>query len=255
MDLLARYKKKLSSSFFRIYNIKGLSEENILIYHLGYEEQIKKWPCRPVDVIFKYLRDKNGNVADIGCGNGRLSELVDEHNNKDIKDVDIKEKEIKYKNKDIECSSKNKNIKSESKDKNKDIKKKDIDNINENLLNIFNYDLFPLNSSIKKADNSSIPVQNNFFNYTVYSLSMMKQKLNSIMKESNRILKMNGEMIIAELTSRICNDFFKDLKFYGFRKKEVLLENEFFLIVVFEKVSDDVDEKDIFLRDGSYKRR
>lgn len=47
-------------------------------YHAGYQEQMQRWPHRPVEVIIEWLkaRSKDLIVADFGCGDGRLAKCV-----------------------------------------------------------------------------------------------------------------------------------------------------------------------------------
>lgn len=47
-------------------------------YHAGYQEQMHRWPCQPVDAIVDWLRARSAAlvVADFGCGDGRLAKSV-----------------------------------------------------------------------------------------------------------------------------------------------------------------------------------
>lgn len=49
-------------------------------YHEGYSAQLAQWPVLPLDIVYTEIRERlvRGRVADLGCGNGELSErLVD----------------------------------------------------------------------------------------------------------------------------------------------------------------------------------
>ncbi|XP_056696324.1 ribosomal RNA-processing protein 8 isoform X1 [Spinacia oleracea] len=48
------------------------------VYHVGYQEQMSHWPELPVNVIIKWLKDREPSyiVADFGCGDARLSKNV-----------------------------------------------------------------------------------------------------------------------------------------------------------------------------------
>eukprot|EP00250_Pteridium_aquilinum_P009763 c18914_g1_i1 orf=2-892(-) len=47
-------------------------------YHVGYQEQMSRWPSQPLDAIINWLKKKSASlvVADFGCGNGKLAKSV-----------------------------------------------------------------------------------------------------------------------------------------------------------------------------------
>lgn len=52
--------------------------EAFLLYHRGFQSQVKKWPLQPVDRIARDLRQRPASlvVADFGCGDCRLASSV-----------------------------------------------------------------------------------------------------------------------------------------------------------------------------------
>ncbi|XP_003781089.1 ribosomal RNA-processing protein 8 [Otolemur garnettii] len=52
--------------------------EAFLLYHRGFQSQVKKWPVQPVDRIAKDLRQRPATlvVADFGCGDCRLASSI-----------------------------------------------------------------------------------------------------------------------------------------------------------------------------------
>ncbi|XP_069327218.1 ribosomal RNA-processing protein 8 isoform X1 [Eulemur rufifrons] len=52
--------------------------EAFLLYHRGFQSQVKKWPLQPVDRIAKDLRQRPTSlvVADFGCGDCRLASSI-----------------------------------------------------------------------------------------------------------------------------------------------------------------------------------
>ncbi|KAM4845157.1 ribosomal RNA-processing protein 8 isoform 2-T2 [Thomomys bottae] len=52
--------------------------EAFLLYHRGFQSQVKKWPLHPVDRIAKDLRQRPASlvVADFGCGDCRLASSI-----------------------------------------------------------------------------------------------------------------------------------------------------------------------------------
>nr|XP_042137332.1 ribosomal RNA-processing protein 8 isoform X1 [Peromyscus maniculatus bairdii] len=89
--LRARMTQRLDGARFRYLNEQLYSgpssaaqrlfqedPEAFLLYHRGFQKQVKKWPLHPVDRIAKDLRQKPASlvVADFGCGDCRLASSV-----------------------------------------------------------------------------------------------------------------------------------------------------------------------------------
>lgn len=89
--LRARMTQRLDGARFRYLNEQLYSgpssaaqrlfqedPEAFLLYHRGFQKQMKKWPLHPVDRIAKDLRQKPASlvVADFGCGDCRLASSV-----------------------------------------------------------------------------------------------------------------------------------------------------------------------------------
>lgn len=89
--LQVRMQKKLDSGNFRMLNesmytttgneSRQLMQENphlFNVYHMGYSEQVKRWPSNPLDDIIKFLatQDPSLRIADLGCGEARLAKNV-----------------------------------------------------------------------------------------------------------------------------------------------------------------------------------
>ena len=47
-------------------------------YHQGYSDQVKKWPLNPLDLIVKAIMKRSDSpvVADFGCGEAKLAEML-----------------------------------------------------------------------------------------------------------------------------------------------------------------------------------
>ncbi|KAM6157524.1 ribosomal RNA-processing protein 8 [Rhynchocyon petersi] len=86
--LRARMAQRLDGARFRYLNEQLYSgpssaaqhlfqedPEAFLLYHRGFQNQVKKWPLQPVDRIIKDLRQRPASlvVADFGCGDCRLA--------------------------------------------------------------------------------------------------------------------------------------------------------------------------------------
>lgn len=89
--LRARMAQRLDGARFRYLNEQLYSgpssaaqrlfqedPEAFLLYHRGFQSQVKKWPLQPVDRIARDLRQRPASlvVADFGCGDCRLASSV-----------------------------------------------------------------------------------------------------------------------------------------------------------------------------------
>uniref|UniRef100_A0A2K6V2K5 Ribosomal RNA-processing protein 8 n=1 Tax=Saimiri boliviensis boliviensis TaxID=39432 RepID=A0A2K6V2K5_SAIBB len=89
--LRARMAQRLDGARFRYLNEQLYSRpssaaqrlfqedpEAFLLYHRGFQSQVKKWPLQPVDRIAKDLRQRPASlvVADFGCGDCRLASSI-----------------------------------------------------------------------------------------------------------------------------------------------------------------------------------
>ncbi|OVA20602.1 Methyltransferase-related [Macleaya cordata] len=88
---LDKMRARLSGGHFRMINEKlytcsGKEALNYFkedpslfnMYHTGYQEQMAHWPEQPVNIIIKWLNNRNPSltVADFGCGDARLAKNV-----------------------------------------------------------------------------------------------------------------------------------------------------------------------------------
>ncbi|XP_055279461.1 ribosomal RNA-processing protein 8 [Moschus berezovskii] len=89
--LRARMAQRLDGARFRYLNEQLYSgpssagqrlfqedPEAFLLYHRGFQNQVKKWPLQPVDCIARDLRQRPASlvVADFGCGDCRLASSI-----------------------------------------------------------------------------------------------------------------------------------------------------------------------------------
>ncbi|ADM12401.1 putative methyltransferase [Encephalitozoon intestinalis ATCC 50506] len=80
MSLEEKLMKRLEGGMFRIlndkmYHGKGLKKRDLKLYHELYDQQVKRWPVNPLDVIIEKIKKKGNGmaIADIGCGDARIS--------------------------------------------------------------------------------------------------------------------------------------------------------------------------------------
>ncbi|XP_074073575.1 ribosomal RNA-processing protein 8 [Macrotis lagotis] len=89
--LRAKMKQRLEGARFRflneqLYSVTSSAASHIFqedpeafeLYHRGFQNQIKRWPLKPVDQIVKDLKQRPASliVADFGCGDCRLASSV-----------------------------------------------------------------------------------------------------------------------------------------------------------------------------------
>ncbi|EGR30553.1 ribosomal RNA processing protein, putative [Ichthyophthirius multifiliis] len=69
------------------------NQEDFLLYHKGFQSQIKKWSEKPIDIIINEISNnqiyKNAVIADLGCGDGLLYENFQNENKKKIYSFDL----------------------------------------------------------------------------------------------------------------------------------------------------------------------
>lgn len=236
-DLYSRYKSRLQQATFRILNEKfdiEMNEEMLQDYYAGYEMQMKKWPHVPVNIIVDYIKSKKLNSQN----GGKRIKKVKSDESYDFSSSETSEprkEDVNLKIADVGCGTAN---------------------LSEKIMNVSNFDLHPVNSKITKASSEEIPVSAETFDLVVFSLSLMKKKINKIMKEANRITKTGGHLIIAELTTRIePKEFIKLLNTYGFELNKIVFESSYFFVIDFKKIENVGEMKDIFLKIPVYKKR
>ena len=105
---------------------------------------------------------------------------------------------------------------------------------------IYSYDLVSMNKYVTVADMKNLPLKNKFCDIGIFCLSLMNKNFIPFVVESNRILKLNGKLLVAEITSRIVdmNKFLKIFEKYGFeiiKRKNIY---DFFEMITFKKIKD-----------------
>ncbi|GFV89024.1 ribosomal RNA-processing protein 8 [Trichonephila clavipes] len=89
INLKTKVREKLAAAKFRFLNQKLYSEtgkeayeyfkennEEFQDYHLGYRQQVSKWPMNPVNEIISDLQKlENVVIADLGCGDAKIAQV------------------------------------------------------------------------------------------------------------------------------------------------------------------------------------
>jgi ribosomal RNA-processing protein 8 len=105
---------------------------------------------------------------------------------------------------------------------------------------IYSYDLVSMNKYVTVADMKNLPLKNKFCDIGIFCLSLMNKNFIPFVVESNRILKINGKLLVAEITSRIIdmNKFLGIFEKYGFeviKRKNIY---NYFEMITFKKIKD-----------------
>uniref|UniRef100_A0A8D9EKA6 Ribosomal RNA-processing protein 8 n=1 Tax=Cacopsylla melanoneura TaxID=428564 RepID=A0A8D9EKA6_9HEMI len=105
---------------------------------------------------------------------------------------------------------------------------------------VHSLDLVAINERVTPCDMTHTPLKTGSVDVVVFCLSLMGIDLAACIKEANRVLKLGGEMKIAEVESRFTDvkDFIKDIQKYGFEKKVFNEDYSIFYFMDFKKVSN-----------------
>ncbi|WAQ86521.1 hypothetical protein PtA15_7A247 [Puccinia triticina] len=212
----------------------GEQNPNFEIYHLGFRSQTKHWPQNPVHLIAHDLQHdphllKNHApvlVADLGCGEAPLAKLL--------------------------CPS------SSSASSNSSKKKANASSLTrQNQFKVFSYDLVADPEGwITVAECSTLVplpgslddrIGNGMMDVGVCCLSLMSTNWVGMIFEARRILKQDGELRIAEVTSRFVDvDLFVTfIKSLGFSNLSQDQSNTHFILFKFKKAALANSEKDL----------
>ena len=214
----------MESSFFRFLNeqLYSTSSKNIELstsqmeaYHKGFSAQCKLWDKDPLFIIYKWInslfKGKSVKIVDIGAGEGILSSTL--HHYKCL--LNSVENAKKVKHFPIKPTFKAK---------------------------VNAYDLYPVNKFVETANAAKIPLPDDCCHCAVFCLSLMGTDYSDFLKESNRLVKINGFIIIAEVQSRLVDCKPKFVKAccvaFGWKLLKQVDESHF-CVFLFQKVKAD----------------
>lgn len=108
------------------------------------------------------------------------------------------------------------------------------------LQKVYSIDLVSEVEGVIKADMANVPIDSSSINVVVYCLSLMGTNLKDFLIEANRILKINGLIKLAEVSSRFekLNVFIDFVQKCGFELVSKDLNNELFYFMTFKKTHD-----------------
>lgn len=124
----------------------------------------------------------------------------------------------------------------------------------DNSFTVHSFDLFKTNKHVTVANCIKIPLKNEVVDIGVFSLALMGKDYVKMLKEANRVLCLNGKLIIAEIKSRfVVTDqdievekkmhhgidlFKKVMKTLGFKCITTDESNKMFILLQFVKISN-----------------
>jgi ribosomal RNA-processing protein 8 len=105
------------------------------------------------------------------------------------------------------------------------------------------FDLVSTHEDVIAANMDRLPMEDESVDCVVYSLSLMARNLGTILMEAKRVLKVNGSMLIVEVTSRFEGRekrFIGKLEKLGFKKQSMttLKPNAYFTFFHFSKLDN-----------------
>lgn len=128
--------------------------------------------------------------------------------------------------------------------------------------NVHSFDLVSLHSHIISANMTSLPLQSSSIDLAIFSLSLMNVDHSKALQEAFRILKPQGKLWIAEVSSRLgdhsISSFCKMLKLQGFEIQKIIDDNRVFftlLLVKNEKIKVKKSSNKTILQACLYKKR
>ncbi|KAJ3099098.1 25S rRNA (adenine645-N1)-methyltransferase [Phlyctochytrium planicorne] len=208
--LQAKMKKKLAGGNFRFINEKlyttpsqdsfqlfSSNPELFNIYHEGFRNQVELWPSNPVDVFIADLKSKASKSS---------SPLV-------IADLGCGEAKLAQEL--MECNSED----------------------GPPTYTVHSFDLVAPNSNVVACDIRNVPLKDAKVDVAIFCLALMGTNFVDFLKEAWRILKVGGELKIAEVTSRFpdVEEFIGILTSLGFKLKSKDDKNKMFIIFNFIK--------------------
>ena len=110
------------------------------------------------------------------------------------------------------------------------------------------------------CDIRKVPLEDNTVDCTIFCLSLMATDASQFILEANRILRLGGKLLIAEVSSRIEDPkkFIKKLGSYGFTLEKDDKSNSHFILFFLKKFRDANDIKNrpaLTFRPCQYKKR
>lgn len=121
---------------------------------------------------------------------------------------------------------------------------------------VFSYDLISSNDHVIECDISNLPIKKRKVDIAIFCLSLMGTNHVDMIKEAHRVLKKQGFLIVAEVSTRFqLPVFVSNMHKLGFLKKKVISPNSFFTVFIFRKINPSNEVVLQLLEPCRYKKR
>ncbi|XP_077307435.1 ribosomal RNA-processing protein 8 [Lithobates pipiens] len=103
---------------------------------------------------------------------------------------------------------------------------------------VHSFDLVALNDLVTVCDIAQVPLSDGIVDIAVFCLSLMGKNLNDFLREANRVLKMEGVLLVAEVSSRFddVRQFLSAISQLGFKCVNKNTDNSHFYLFEFSKI-------------------
>ncbi|XP_015708027.1 ribosomal RNA-processing protein 8 isoform X2 [Coturnix japonica] len=100
------------------------------------------------------------------------------------------------------------------------------------------FDLVPLSPLVTVCDMAKVPLADESVDIAVFCLALMGTNLQEILEEANRVLKLGGTLMVAEVSSRFeeLRAFMNGMAQLGFKSGRKDVSSSFFFLLEFTKV-------------------
>ncbi|KAI9704725.1 MAG: 25S rRNA (adenine645-N1)-methyltransferase [Candelina mexicana] len=206
--LQASMRSKLTSARFRhlnqtLYTTPSstsltLFEQNPSLftdYHAGFRQQVSIWPTNPVDNFISTLKTRGGAVRQPNSSHGKGKKA--KKPNQDTKlDVDEGNPPLPRTDgvcvvADLGCGDARLAISLNTSGVTQKVK-----------LKILSFDLYSESKEVTKADIASLPLENGSVDVAIFCLALMGTNWIDFIEEAWRVLRLKGELWVAEIKSR-----------------------------------------------------
>ncbi|KAL0209600.1 hypothetical protein RCL1_008438 [Eukaryota sp. TZLM3-RCL] len=105
---------------------------------------------------------------------------------------------------------------------------------------IHSFDIHPVHDFVIRCDISNVPLSDKSVDVVVFCLSLMGTNYIDFIKEASRILKPNGTLLIAEVSSRFedLGHFNSGMRAIGFNSRQKDSSNSHFILLEYRKAKD-----------------
>ncbi|XP_075705665.1 ribosomal RNA-processing protein 8 isoform X2 [Rhinoderma darwinii] len=125
---------------------------------------------------------------------------------------------------------------------------------------VHSFDLVALNDHVTVCDIAKVPLLDGSVDVAVFCLSLMGKNLGDFLQEANRVLKLGGVLLVAEVSSRFedVRQFVSAMSQLGFKSINKNTENTYFFLFEFSKTGrarDAAKHSGLELKPCLYKKR